>query len=172
MIIFEIKIYIMKKILFLFILIPVISYSQYSKKELRNLKKMKLKIVNRGLDLSATFVPYSTVVSEFNDNLSSDIEANWGEAMFALGLDVGDYYEKKQSKDGNNREVTLLSSVIFKGRYVFNAKYNGIIIIKDLNNNSKTVATIKYSGVVSYDKFDDNSYKRDYVISELIKSNK
>lgn len=163
----------MKKLLYLFLLVPVISYSQLTKKQLKKLKKMELKIVNKGLDLNATFVPYSTAVSDTNPNIGSEIEANWGAAIFALGLDVGDYSEQRRSKDGNNREVNLSTAVVFNGRYIFShGDSSGVIKIQDLNNNNKTVATIKYKGVVSVNLFKDNSYKREYVISELIKSNK
>ena len=49
----------MKKILVLLLIVPVIGLSQYTKKELKKLDKMELKIVNRGLDLNSTFVVYS-----------------------------------------------------------------------------------------------------------------
>lgn len=162
----------MKKILFLFLLVPVISYSQYTKKQLRKLKKMELKIVNRGLDLNATFVPYCTRISDDQFDTGSTIELHWEEALFSLGLDVGDYSEQKKYKDGNNREVNLSSAVIFKGRYIFDANNKGLIKIQDLNNNNKTVAIIKFKGIVGYDLLKSNSYKREYLISQLIKSNK
>ena len=48
----------MKKLLLpYFYLFPLLSFSQYAKKAVKKLKKMELKIGNRGLDLAATFVP-------------------------------------------------------------------------------------------------------------------
>ena len=42
----------------LLILFCSYNYSQYSKKELKTIKKAGIKIVNKGLDLNAVFVPY------------------------------------------------------------------------------------------------------------------
>ena len=145
----------MKKLLLLFLLIPVISFSQYSKRELKKLKKMELKIVNRGLDLDATFVPYSYGTYKSGDSWNN--ESDWADAMFTLGLEVGDYSSSK-------------NTVTFNGRYVFDAKdygnWTGVIKIQDLNNNNKIVATISYRRDIR------TSLKMEYVIRELIKSNK
>ena len=160
----------MKKLLLLFLLISVISFSQYSKKELKKLKKMELKIVNRGLDLDATFVPYYRV-RESGDGWNT--ETNWGEAMFALGLDVGDYSQERQVKDANNREMNLSNSLIFNGRYVFDSNTYRVIKIQDLQDDNKIVATIKYKGSLNWHTLGkDISYRMEYVIRELIKSNK
>ena len=52
----------LKRILFVLIMFPLISSAQYSKKELKKkekwLKKLELRIVNRGVDLNDTFVFY------------------------------------------------------------------------------------------------------------------
>ena len=168
----------MKNILFLLLLIPVISFSQYSKKELKKLKKMELKIVNRGLDLDATFVPYFEVQYYTRENgtqgvRGASVESSWAEAMFTLGLDVGDYSRQSQVKDANNREMNLSNSLIFNGRYVFDCNTYGIIKIQDLQNNNKIVATIKYEGRSLYGAWGkDLSLKMEYVIKELIKLNK
>ena len=147
----------MKNILFLLLLIPVISFSQYSKKELKKLKKMELKIVNRGLDLDATFVPYYRV-RESGDGWNT--ETGWGEAMFTLGLDVGDYSSSK-------------TALTFNGRYIFDSNTYGVIKIQDLEDNNKIVATIKYKGALNWHVLGkDISYRMEYVIRELIKSNK
>ena len=161
-------IYIMKNILFLLLLIPVISFSQYSKKELKKLKKMELKIVNRGLDLNASFVPYSN--GTYPSGAQWNNESDWVDAMFTLGLEVGDYSQERQVKDANNREMNLSNSLIFNGRYVFDVtnydNFKGVIKIQDLNNNNKIVATISYRRDIR------TSLKMEYVIRELIKSNK
>ena len=162
----------MKKILFLFLFIPVISYSQYTKKQLKKLKKMELEIVNRGLDLDATFVPYykARYTSE-GQLVGKSVEPRWAEAMFKLGLNVGDYSSQSQAKDANNREMSLSNSLIFNGRYVFDCNTYNVIKIQDLQNNNKIVATIKYKKYLNQSN-PKHSYKKDYVIRELIKSNK
>ena len=155
----------MKNILFLLLLIPVISFSQYSKKELKKLKKMELKIVNRGLDLDATFVPYFKVQYYTRENgtqgvRGASVESSWAEAMFTLGLDVGDYSSSE-------------TALTFNGRYVFDCNTYGIIKIQDLQNNNKIVATIKYEGRSLYGAWGkDLSLKMEYFIKELIKLNK
>ena len=155
----------MKKLLFLLFFIPVLSFSQYSKKELKKLEKMELKIVNRGLDLNETFVPY------YKKN--NFIESSWAEAMFTLGLDVGDYSSQKQIKDSNNRETELSRTVTFNGRYVFDSNAFGVIKILDLYNDNKIVATIRYKGSLNFGAGGNDLYfKKEYVIKELIKSNR
>ncbi len=159
----------MKKLLFLLFFIPVLSFSQYSKKELKKLKKMELKIVNRGLDLKETFVPYCIK----KNNFMGTVESSWAEAMFTLGLDVGDYSSQKQIKDSNNRETELSRTVTFNGRYVFDSNAFGVIKILDLYNDNKIVATIRYKGSLNYGAGGNDLYfKKEYVIKELIKSNR
>ena len=146
----------MKKILFLLFFIPVLSFSQYSKKELKKIKKMELKIVNRGLDLKETFVPYCIK----KNNFMGTVESSWAEAMFTLGLDVGDYSSSS-------------STVNFNGRYVFDSNAFGVIKILDLYNDNKIVATIRYKGDLNYGAMGNDLYfKKEYVIRELIKSNR
>tara|TARA_B100000787_G_C16081865_1_gene244812 strand:+ start:111 stop:617 length:507 start_codon:yes stop_codon:yes gene_type:complete len=168
----------MKNILFLLLLIPVISFSQYSKKELKKLKKLELKIVNRGLDLDATFVPYFKKKYFTRENGTEGVwgantEDRWAEAMFTYGIDVGDYSRESQVKDANNREMNLSNSLIFNGRYVFDCNTNRVIKIQDLQNNNKIVATIKYEGRSLWLGYGKNlSLQMEYIIQELIKSNK
>ena len=161
----------MKNILFLLLLIPVISFSQYSKKELKKLKKMELKIVNRGLDLNASFVPYSN--GTYPSGAQWNNESDWVDAMFTLGLEVGDYSQERQVKDANNREMNLSNSLIFNGRYVFDTSTHKQIKIQDLNNNNKIVATITYKGNLGWGVgYKPLIRKKEYVIYKLIESNK
>ena len=152
----------MKKLLLLLLFIPLVSYTQYSKKELRKLKKVNLNIVNRGLDLNATFVVYSNSEDEdywkYNNN-------QWEAAMFSKGLDVGDYTYQRQVKDANNREMTLSNSITFNGRYIFDTS-SSVLSIKDLQNNNKIVATI------TFEKLYYPTFGYDYIIEKLIESNK
>jgi len=160
----------MKNILFLLLLIPVISFSQFSKKELKKFKKMDLKIVNRGLDLNATFVAYSEQSTQGYIDL---VEDSWETAMFSQGLEVGDYSEQRQVKDANNREMNLSGSLIFNGRYVFDTSTHKQIKIQDLNNNNKIVATITYKGSLGWGMGNNPLIrKKEYVIYKLIESNK
>lgn len=101
----------MKKIIVILLLVPFFGFAQYSKKQLRKIKKLELKVVNKGLDLKETFVVYHKTFSSY--------ENDWESALFSAGLDVGDYFDKKNVKDTNNREMILYDEVIFRGRYVF-----------------------------------------------------
>jgi len=160
----------MKKLLLLLLIVPVIGLSQYTKKELKKLDKMELKIVNRGLDLNSTFVVYS---EESSQQLIDLVEDSWETAMFSKGLDVGDYYEESQVKDTNNREMALSNSITFNGRYVFDTSTRGQIKIQDLENNNKLVAYITYKRDLSWGVgFNPLIWKKEYVIEELMKSNR
>ena len=131
---------------------------------------MELKIVNRGLDLNSTFVVYS---EESSQKLIDLVEDSWETAMFSKGLDVGDYYEESQVKDTNNREMALSNSITFNGRYVFDTSTHGQIKIQDLENNNKLVASITYKRDLSWGVgFNPLIWKKEYVIEELIKSNR
>ena len=161
----------MKKLLFvLTLLVSYPAYTQYTKKQLKKLKKMELKIVNRGLDLGATFVPYFKKVYLSDGSVSGkDIEPRWAQSLFEMGLEVGDYSSESQVKDADNREMNVSKSLIFNGRYVFDCNTRGSIKIQDLQSKNKIVAIISYKTSI---RFGSNSYKREYIIRELIKSNK
>jgi len=155
----------MKKITFITIALLIlsnISYSQYSEKQLRTLKKMELKIINRGLNLNDAFVPYTEIP------VCRGCMELWSDSMSAVGLEVGDYSKSTQIKDAKNREVVF--SNLFKGRYVFELKRFGPIKIFDLKDNNKIVVTISYKGSISFNA--KYSYKREYVLKKLIESNK
>ena len=160
----------MKKLLLLLLIAPVMGFSQYTKKELKKLEKMELKIVNRGLDLDATFVVYSEQSSQ---DLVDLVEDSWETAMFSKGLNVGDYYSENSVVDGNNREIQVSSSNYFNGRYIFDTSTYGQIKIQDLENNNKLVATITYKRDLSWGVgFNPLIWKKEYVIEKLIESNK
>ena len=148
---------------------PVLGFSQLTKKELKKLDKMELKIVNRGLDLNSTFVVYSKEISQ---NLLDLVEDSWETAMFSKGLDVGDYYEESQVKDTNNREMELSNSITFNGRYIFDTSTHGQIKIQDLENNNKLVASITYKRDLNFGIGQNPLiWKKEYVIEKLIESN-
>tara|TARA_B110000908_G_scaffold165711_1_gene215627 strand:- start:1921 stop:2358 length:438 start_codon:yes stop_codon:yes gene_type:complete len=145
----------MKKLTLIFLFISIASYSQYSKKELKKFNKMDLKIINRGLDLNATFVVYYKYTSQVDL-----VEDSWETAMFSKGLDVGDYSQQS-------------NSLIFNGRYIFDTSTHGQIKIQDLQNNNKLVASITYKGNLGWGVgFDPLIRKKEYVIDKLIESNK
>jgi hypothetical protein len=146
-------------------------FAQYSSKELKKLEKMEIRIVNRGLDLDATFVPYCE--PDGTTDLHKTSEENWSKSMFVAGLEVGDYSGQSVVKDSNNREMNLSRTNTFNGRYVFDVSTSGLVKISDLFNNNKVVATISYKSDLNYAAFGaDVSFKREYLISKLIESNK
>jgi len=147
----------------LLILFCSYNYSQYSKKELKTIKKAEIKIINRGLDLNAVFVPYkekyySNYLQQWVD-YSKYVDA-WADTLFEAGLEVGEFYETSDS-------------VNFKGRYQFEILFGAktgqqSIRITDLENNNKMVASISWNLVNSYRK---NSFIRQYLLEELIRLN-
>jgi len=160
----------MKKLLLLLLIAPMFGFSQYTKKQLKKLEKMNIKIVNRGLDLDAAFVAYS---NESSQDLVDLVEDSWETAMFSKGLNVGDYYSENSVVDGNNREIEVSSSNYFNGRYIFDATTHGQIKIQDLENNNKLVATITYKGSLGWGVgFIPLIWKKEYVIEKLIESNR
>lgn len=151
----------MKKIIVIILLVPFFGFAQYSKKQLRKIKKLELKVVNKGLDLKETFVVYHKTFSSY--------ENDWESALFSAGLDVGDYFDKKNVKDTNNREMILYDEVIFRGRYVFDISPYTRITIKDLKNDNKIVALIEHNGWSGWGE--ESVYLMDYIVNALIESN-
>jgi len=151
----------MKKIIVILLLVPFFGFAQYSKKQLRKIKKLELKVVNKGLDLKETFVVYHKTFSSY--------ENDWESALFSAGLDVGDYFDKKNVKDTNNREMILYDEVIFRGRYVFDISPYTRITIKDLKNDNKIVALIEHNGWSGWGE--ESIYLMDYIVNALIESN-
>lgn len=130
----------MKKLLFLLLFIPLISYQGFSqsKKVLKKIKKIE--IINRGLNFNGTFVPRANPSRSNATEVGSfhipTIESNFTTAMFAVGLDTGDYYFKE-------------NTIFYKGDYAVQIYTKGAmggtiekIIIEDCNNNFKPLAII------------------------------
>jgi len=168
----------MKKIILILFLLPLVTLSQ-SKKELKNqkkeLKKLELKITNRGLNLQDVFVPYYIATGNRKGDANVVI-SNWSEALLESGLNVGTYHTQKEVKDAENREMELTVTNVIKGRYIFESSY-GKIAIKDTKKDNQLVASIRYkenSSLVSVpmSNKDKAISKRLLIISELIKSNK
>ena len=164
------------------------SYAQkLTKWEKKQIEKMELKIINRGLDMNSIIVPYYSRNNQYMFKLYSeftkDAEDMWEEDLFEAGFEVGgSYNDKAVIKDTENREMLHYKEVEFKGRYVFEFTNKkkflftdplpaNVIKIYDLENNNKLVCTIKFkanwilSGVLIDKK------KRMYILDELKKSN-
>lgn len=58
----------MKKIVIILLLVPFFGFAQYSKKQLRKIKKLELKVINKGLDLKETFVVYHKTFSPYGND--------------------------------------------------------------------------------------------------------
>ena len=95
----------------------------------------------RGIDLSKTFVVSCTA---FNNSYNDKVEGIWNEALFEKGLDVGDYYYEQTAKDTNNREMVLGSKMVIRGSYLIEITDPKKVTIRDINNNSKLVGTIRF----------------------------
>ena len=148
----------MKKI---FILLLVIGFcintnAQFSKKEMKKIKKREIKIINRGIDLKATFIPY------YESRRIGDTENAWSNSLFEAGFDVGDYSKSN-------------GVVIANGRYLFEIKHYSVTI-SDLQNDNKIVATITFKKGV-FAKFNvlihqaKGNFIRSYILEKLIEKN-
>ena len=149
----------MKKLLLLLLLLFLFSlsgYSQYSKKELKAFKKLDVKIKNKGLDLTATFV----CIAESAVWASSlEFQTRVNSALFTNNLEVGDYFYVQET----NKNV-------INGRYLINiGPLYKSFIIKDLKTN-KMVANISVSKWNIWSEA--SQYKIDYIFKKLIESNK
>ena len=143
----------MKKLLLLLLFLFSLSgYSQYSKKELRRLKKLDVKIINKGLDLKADFVFLDVTPDQYTKKWESYMNS----ILFENNFGVGDYYYAKETNTNviNARYVITQSSKSFS--------------IKDLTTN-KIVATIRWKKWIY--KNDGDRYKFIYIFKKLIESN-
>ena len=137
------------------IIFPIALNAQYSKKELKELKKLteSLKINNRGFDSNDDLVPYDkkgyTIVKG-----NEPWEVAWSTSLFESGFNVGDY---SRTNEG----------IGFNGRYSFEYIYPDGINILDLNNGNKLVCTIRWKGVFG----DWTELKRRYILEKLIETN-
>ena len=186
------KTLLIKRILLLLIIFPVLLTAQYSKKELKKkekwLKKLELRIVNRGVDLNETFVFFvdrelsetaaekiaNLVIGGYNENWDFVI-SEFENAMFVAGLDVGTY-EFKEIEKGSKNNAAIAGNLIVNGRYLFEfdraiERYVKIAI-KDVSNNMKTVATISFRNNIGLGNYMiRETIIIEHVISEFIKSN-
>jgi len=187
------KLNLLKRILFVLIMFPLISSAQYSKKELKKkekwLKKLELRIVNRGVDLNDTFVFYvdrqlnSTAAEKIANLLFEQRAENWDyiisefeNAMFLNGLDVGTY-EFKEIEKGSQNNARKSGNLIVNGRYLFefdrSIERSVNIAVKDVSNNFKTAATISFRNNIGLGNFMiKETIIVEHIIKEFIKSNK
>tara|TARA_B110000259_G_C13727394_1_gene287048 strand:+ start:62 stop:511 length:450 start_codon:yes stop_codon:yes gene_type:complete len=149
----------MKKLLLLLLIAPVIGFGQ-SRDLKKAIKKLgNVEITNKGLNLSDDFVIF--IKDDLCQGNKQTCESNWEKAFFKLGLNTSDWYveDKTNIIDGRYKVEILLKS----------------IIIKDANNNFKTVAIIEWSGKMSglhSTSNDKPKLARPYLIQQLINSNK
>jgi len=151
----------MKKLLIL-LLIPFLSFQSFSQTdEVDRLKKIWIDemiefgdISIKNIDWNAVFVPYY-LERRINKNTNKypykTIELDVERFLTAIGIQTGTYYRKKTAKDTNNREMTLSTNRIARGRYwvdmegLFNGIYPAGFVynITDSKNNFITVGNIK-----------------------------
>jgi len=186
------KLAVLKRIFLIMIMFPVVLSAQYSKKELKKkekwLKKLELRVVNRGVDLNDTFVFFvdrelSKTAAEKIANLLFDGKTeNWDfiisefeNAMFVAGLDVGTY-EFKEIEKGSKNNARVSGNLIVNGRYLFEfdraIEQYVKIAIKDVANNFKTVAQISFKNKIGLNFMIRETIIIEHVISEFIKSNR
>ena len=96
----------------------------------------------RNIDLSKTFVVRSNITNTTYASGNSLIEENMKNALFENGLDVGDYYEENEVKDGNNREINLKGVVKVQGDYLVEINNYFSATIQDVKS-SKMVGSIQ-----------------------------
>ena len=169
----------MRKLFILLIALVLVTTSSLAqskrklKKEAKELQKhldnLDLEIVTRNLDLSKVFVVKRpegmSGLTIFADQKLE--EASWNTALFKHGLEVGDYGEEKQVKDGNNREMTLSESIVVRGDYLMEI-YRDRVKISDVKNDNKLVGTLTfYLNTLKY-----REQIIDYIVEELIKEAK
>ena len=144
----------MRKVLLLLLLFSLSAHSQYSKKELKRLKKLDIKITNRGLDLNADFV----FLNEWENSYTEEWESYMNNVLFEKNFGVGSYYYNKETNTN-----------VFNARYVIKGNPSSTSFsIKDLTTN-KLIATIRWKKRIMWS--DSNRYKFDYIFDKLIESN-
>ena len=150
------KLNIMKNLLFtLALLVSFNSFGQ-SKQDKKVIKKLKLEIINRGLDLEGKFISKDS----YKCGVCKSVESNWNNSLFKAGLRTGTWYKK----DG---------AEIYDGDYVFEIFQKQITILS-VKNDFETVATISFAGNLGYiNAFNNtkNIEQRAVVLRSLIASN-
>jgi len=122
----------------------------------------------KNIDWTATFVPYYTIrVNPYNGLAIpyKKFESNLSMILGKLDLQMGDYYTKKTAKDANNREMTLSTNRIARGRYWIDFEGAGYasyinLTITDSKNNFVTVGTIRFDKKVEAYKNYDKTYSK------------
>ena len=146
----------MKKIFFtLALLISFSSFGQ-SKQDKKVVKKLKLEIINRGLDLKGRFISKDS----YNCEYCKPVEKNWNNSLFKAGLRTGTWYKE----DGVE---------IYDGDYVFGIFQKQITILS-VKDDFETVATISFPGNLGLINFQNNTKnieQRAVVLRSLIASN-
>ena len=145
----------MKNFVLVFMIFLSFSSQGQSKKDKKFQKKLDLKVINRGIDFSETFV----VENNFNCQACSNVEDNWRTALFEEGLSVGNWYIENDER-------------IYNGRYVVQISRNSVTIL-DANEGFNTVATLRFKGFGLLHIFNtgDNPEKRNFLIRSLKKFN-
>ena len=149
----------MKKLLFtIMLLIPYLMIGQ-SKEDKKLQRKLKLEIVNKGLNLDDKFVIVGSFGGNWDASYNENTEKNWNTSFFKSNLNTGDY----SIEDGY---------LIIDGRYQVNIDKNSMTI-KDASNNFKTVAFLEWIGPsgIGISTNIQNKAKRKYIIKSLIESN-
>jgi hypothetical protein len=146
----------MKNLLFtLALLVSFNSFGQ-SKQDKKIIKKLKLEIINRGLDLKGKFISKDS----YKCGYCKSVEANWNNSLFKAGLRTGTWYKE----DGVE---------IYDGDYVFEIFQKQITILS-VKDDFETVATISFTGNLGLINFQNNTKnieQRAVVLRSLIASN-
>ena len=180
----------MKKLLLL-LFIPTLLTAQYSKRELKQkdkwLKKLELRIINRGVDFTKTFVFYvdkqedETAAERIAEMALGSYETDWEfvttefeNAMFYNGIDTGTYQFKQVDKGSKNNMLTA-DNMIVNGRYLFefskSVRTYAKISVKDVENNFKTVATIQFRNNLGLLKYTlKQTILIEHIVGEFINS--
>jgi len=146
----------MKKSLFtLALLVSFNSFGQ-SKQDKKVIKKLKLEIINRGLDLDGKFAIKNNHKCEVCEN----VETYWNTALFKAGLRTGTWY----MEDGVE---------VYDADYVFLITSQQITILS-VYDDFETVASISFPGNRGYINawnWPKNIEQRAVVLRRLIASN-
>ena len=142
------------RILITLLLVTFNSFGQT--KELDELKKIWVddmldfgEIVLKEVNFNETFVPYKTNSRDYATNWENNVI----QILNKVGIQTGTYYSKRTAKDGNNREMTLSSNRIARGRYWIDFSNYEQYTIKDSNRDFLIVGTINLNKSKTKDNF-------------------
>jgi hypothetical protein len=160
---------------FLFIFFFSFSFSQNtveldmsSKDYKKILKKLDLKVTNRGYDASG---PIFVKVSTYDAAKRSIYADLWNEALFEMGMPVGNITEQ------TSESVTIDADWIFqlegsvRSTYAGGQSYGGGFSgkILDFTNNNKMVATFTTKEKMNFTAGLDNTEKRAEKFKQIVK---